>query len=210
MSEENSENQEQTNSGEITITATPENSKKIKNAFADAKITMESNRKLLEERDELKQKVGKYEQLIEDATKEAKEKNVLDRFIDHIPAPVGGSREEGYFTAPLNPTTDDHTLQLENDDSVPLSWQKFDSEADFYQKLSERSHKNDKEAKEIERQLLRKAFAQPFEIEFAGESTKVLYKDYLPLSDNLSEEERKRRLNYNKKLRDAKGNWRVV
>jgi hypothetical protein len=210
MSGENSENQEQTNSAQITVTATPENAKKIREKFQDAQITLEANRKLLEEREELKQKVGQYEQLIEDATREAREKKVIEKFYPQ-PAPVGGSQEEGYFTAPLNPTDDNHTLLLENDDTVPLSWQKFDSEADFYQKLSERSRKNDKEAKEIERQLLRKAFAQPFEIEFVGESTKVLYKDYLPVNDdNLPAEERKRRLNYNKKLRDAKGNWRVV
>ena len=201
MSEDN-QNQEQADS-EITIRATPENSKRIKDAFADAKTVQEANRTLLQQKEELTQKVEKYEKLIEDATKEAREKKIIERFYPQ-PAPVGGD------TAPLNPT-DNHTLQLENDDSVPLSWQTFDSEADFYQKLADKKRKDpqNKELREIEAQIAKK-MGHNWEIEFSGESSKVLYKSPKPITDDLPEDEKRRRKMFNKSLAEKKAQWRVL
>jgi len=201
MSEE-TENQEQTNSGKIIIQATPENSKKLENAFADAKTVQEANRALL-------QKVEKYEKMIEDATKEAREKKIIERFYPQ-PAPVGGSREEGYFTAPLNPT-DDHTLQLENDDTVPLSWQKFESEADFYQKLADkkRNDPQNKEVLEIEAQLSKK-MGHNWEIELVTDDSKCLYRSEKPVTPDLSPAERQSRLAFNRELKAKRSNWRLV
>lgn len=126
------------------------------------------------------------------------------------PAPRGGKVEDGFFTAPLNPS-DNHTLRIENSDNVPLSAMTFSDESSFYKILNERVQRKDPEAIDIERQLARKAFSNPngFEIEYQGLGMDLI-KSYKPITDDLPDDEKRRRKNFNKELADKKANWTQI